>query len=359
LREKASMSTTKLGSLYSIVRTYALKGMLLEYPIYEDLSNSRNLGEMVDKLRPTIYGNVFGEPPKPLTSENLEKIFLTSLIDTEYSLIKYIPRAVFLEKYFLRHIFRNLKIILKARALGTPYEEVSPKINLRAEEHLKMRDLVVKALVEKELEATVETLRNTLMYRDLLNALEIYQKEKDPLIFETSLDRSFYEQLFYAIKKMRRDERKPLESLLAYEIDGYILTAALRSKLWNLTPAEARKFMLSSGVRINGRMIERMVQAANIEEVLRELEDTYYEDLLKIIDLSQPLRTVISIESWFKEESIKKAKKTFLQDIFKLAIIYSFIKLKEVEVKNLSAIAFGIEYGLTSSEILENVKRII
>jgi V/A-type H+-transporting ATPase subunit C len=333
--------------------------MLLDYSIYEDLSNSRNLGEMVDKLRPTIYGNVLGEPPKPLTSENLEKIFQTSLIDTEYSLIKYIPRAVFLETYFLRHIYRDLKIILKARALGTPYEEVSPKINLRAEEHLKMRDLVIKALVEKELESTVGTLRGTPMYRDLLNALEIYQKEKDPLVFETSLDRSFYEQLFYAIKKMRRDERKPLESLLAYEIDGYILTAALRSRLWNLTPTEARRFMLSSGVRINGRMVERMVEATNTEEVLRELEETCYGSLLKIVDLSQPARTVTSIESWFKEESVRKAKKIFLQDIFKLAVIYSFIKLKEVEVRNLSAIAFGIEYGLTSSEILGNVKRII
>jgi len=353
------MSTTKLGSLYSIVRSYALKGMLLEHSIYEDLSNSRNLGEMVDKLRATIYGNVLVEPPKPLTSENLEKIFQTSLIDIEYSLVKYIPKAIFLETYFLRHIYRNLKIILKARALGTPYEEVSPKINLRAEEHLKIRDLVVKALVEKELENTVEALRGTPMYRDLSNTLEIYQKTKDPLIFETSLDRSFYEQLFNSLKKMKRDERKPLRSLLAYEIDGYIVTTALRSRLWNLTPAEARKFMLSSGVKIDGKEIERIVQATNIEEIFRELEDSYYKDLLKIVDLSQPLRTVTSIESWFKEESIKKAKKTFLQDIFKLAIVYSFIKLKEVEVRNLSAIAFGIEYGLTSSQILENIRRVI
>lgn len=353
------MSTTKLGSLYSIVRSYALKGMLLEYPVYEDLSNSRNLGEMVDKLRPTIYGNVLVEPPKPLTSENLEKIFQTSLIDIEYSLLKYIPKAIFLETYFLRHVYRNLKIILKARALGTPYEEVSPKINLKAEEHLKIRDLVVKALVEKELEDTVEALRGTPMYRDLSNTLEIYQKTKDPLIFETSLDRSFYEQLFNSLKKMKRDERKPLRSLLAYEIDGYIVTTALRSRLWNLTPAEARKFMLSSGVKIDGKKSERIVQATNIEEVIRELEDSYYKDLLKNVDLSQPLRTVTSIESWFKEESIKKAKKTFLQDIFKLAIVYSFIKLKEVEVRNLSAIAFGIEYGLTSSEILENIRRVI
>lgn len=353
------MLTTKLNSLYSIVRSYALKGMLLEYSIYEDLSNSKSLGEMVDKLRPTIYGNVLTDPPKPLTSENLEKIFQTNLIDVEYSLIRYIPRAVVLEAYFLRHVYRNLKTILKARALGIPYEEITPKINLRAEEHLKIRDLIVKALVEKDLKTTIETFKETQIYPDLQGALKVYEKEKDPLIFETSLDRSFYENLLNALKKTKKDERGPLRLLLAYEIDGYILTAFLRSRLWNLTPAEIRKFMLSSGIMINNKKIEKIIQATNMEEFLRELEESYYEDLLKIVDPYNPLKTITLIESWFKEESIKKAKKAFLQDIFKLAILYSFIKLKEVEIRNLTAIAFGVEYGLTSSEILETVKKVI
>lgn len=353
------MSATKLSSLYSIVRSYALKGMLLEYSTYEDLSNSKNLLEMVDRLRTTIYGTVLVEPPKPLNAENLEKIFQTNLIDVEHSLIKYVPKAGFLESYFLRHLYRNIKTILKARAIGTPYEEITRKINLRAEEYLKIRDLVVKALAEKDLESTVEALRNTPFYKNVQDALEIYQKEKDPLIFDTFLDRSFYERLLGSLKKMKRDERKSLQSLLAYDIDGYIITAVLRSRVWNLTPAETRKFMPSSGIKINGRKIEKMIQAANIEEILSELKDTVYEDVLRNIDTSSMLSTITSIESWFKEEVIKKARKTFLQEIFKLAVIYSFIKLKEVEVRNLSGIAFGVEYGLTSSQILENVRRTI
>ncbi len=353
------MSATKLSSLYSIVRSYALKGMLLEYSTYEDLSNSKNLEEMIDRLRTTIYSVVLVESPKPLNAESLEKIFQTNLIDVEYSLIKYVPKARFLESYFLRHLYRNVKTILKARAVGTPYEEIARKINLRAEEYLKIRDLVVKALAEKDLESTVETLRGTPFYKDVQDALEIYLREKDPLIFETFLDRSFYERLLSSLKKMKRDERKPLQSLLAYDVDGYIITAVLRSRVWNLTPAEARKFMLSSGIKINGKKIEKMIQAASIEEILSELKDTIYEDVLKNIDASNMLRTIAFIESWFKDEVIKKARKAFLQEIFKLAVIYSFIKLKEVEVRNLSGIAFGIEYGLTSSQILENVRRTV
>lgn len=353
------MSAIKLSSVYSIARSYALRGMLLEYTTYEDLSNSRNLREVIDRLRTTIYGNLLAEPPTPLNAENLERTFQSNLIDVEYSLIEYVPKAEFLEAYFLRHLYRNIKTILKARASGISYEEISRKINLRAEEHLKVRDLVVKALAEKELESSVEALRGTPMYKDLQNALGVYLKEKDPLVFETSLDRSFYEQLLNSIKKMKRDERKPLLSLLAYEVDGYLITAALRSKIWNLTPAETRRFMLPSGVRVDGKKIEKIVQATSPEEIFEELRDTEYEDFLKVIDASNLLGAIISIESWFKEEIIKKARKTFLQDIFKLAVIYSFIKLKEVEVRNLSAIAFGIEYGLTPSQILENIEKVI
>ncbi|MEM1776264.1 MAG: hypothetical protein QW079_04990, partial [Nitrososphaerota archaeon] len=58
----------KLGKLYPIVKSYALKGMLLEYSTYEELAKSRTLEEFLEKLRPTIYGQYITEIPKPLTS---------------------------------------------------------------------------------------------------------------------------------------------------------------------------------------------------------------------------------------------------------------------------------------------------
>ena len=42
-------------------------------------------------------------------------------------------------------------MILKGKALGKSYEKLLPKINLRAEELVGRRDLVVKALVAQDL----------------------------------------------------------------------------------------------------------------------------------------------------------------------------------------------------------------
>ncbi|MEN2974120.1 MAG: V-type ATPase subunit [Candidatus Caldarchaeales archaeon] len=353
------MSSVKLGKYYSIARSYALKGMLLEFSIYEDLARSKNLEEFVDRLRTTVYGQALTEAPKPLNSENLEKIFERDLIDVEYSLIRYMSKAKFLETYFLRYAYKNLKLILKAKAQLTTYEEVYSKINLRAEEHLRIRDLIVKALAEKDLETAIKTLEGTPIYRDLEFALEVYGREKDLQVFETSLDRSFYENLLQSIKFVDRDEKKPLKSLIAYEIDGYLVTTALRSRFWNLTPAETRRFMIQSGIKLDSKKLERMIQATKIDEVLMVLEDTDYQRIIGMVDPSQILKTINIVDSWFREELIKRAKRTFLENIFSQAVVYSFIKLKEIEVRNLSALAFGIEYGLPPSEILANVKRVI
>ena len=63
-----------------------------------------------------------------------------------------------LSAYFLKHVTWNLKIVLKGKALGKSYDELLPKINLRAEELLGRRDIVVKALVSKTLDEAIGAL---------------------------------------------------------------------------------------------------------------------------------------------------------------------------------------------------------
>ncbi|MEM1776357.1 MAG: V-type ATPase subunit, partial [Nitrososphaerota archaeon] len=183
-------------------------------------------------------------------------------------------------------------------------------------------------------------------------------KEKDPLVFEVFLDRYFYENILSELKKINRDERKSLSEIVTYELDCYLITASLRAKMCGLTSAEMRKFMLPQGINLSKKDVEKLIQAMKIEEVLGEISKTVYEDVLRNIDTSKPVLLVDSVEKWFRERLLKTVRKTFLESIFKQAVILSFIKLKEFEVKNLSAISFGIEYNIPVSEIMENVAKI-
>ena len=103
--------------------------------------------------------------------------------------------ARIIKAYFVKHITWNLKMILKGKALGKSYDELLPKINLRAEELVGRRDLVVKALVSKTLEEAVSTLAGSEFAEDVTKAAAIYKDKGDVRIFDVYLDHVFYHDL--------------------------------------------------------------------------------------------------------------------------------------------------------------------
>ena len=57
------MSRTK--NVYASVKSYSQRGKLLRREDYQTLSESRNLDELVTRMRNTIYEKVVADAPKP------------------------------------------------------------------------------------------------------------------------------------------------------------------------------------------------------------------------------------------------------------------------------------------------------
>ena len=72
----------------------------------------------------------------------------------------------------------NLKLILKGKVLGKSQEEIEPHINLHAEELIKQRDVILKALVAKDLEETVASLSGTVFGEEIAKAVAAYNDTK-------------------------------------------------------------------------------------------------------------------------------------------------------------------------------------
>lgn len=345
-----------VGNLFSIVRAYGLRGLLISQRLYEDLIASKDLDELAEKLRPTLYGRCLKELQRPVRLEALEKALKTCAVEDEYRLIHEIPKPGALEAYFTRHLYRNLKIVLKRKALGE--EAVPTSICLRAEELLHLRDIVVKAMAEKTLRDAAEALKHTPLSSEVLHAVELYEQEEDILVFDTVLDGAFYRRLLGSFKKTPRGERGSLRRVMAPEIDGYLVLAILRSMAWGLTPAETRKFLVEEGVEINKKALQQMLKAEKPKEVLKPLMPTTYWKKLEKISAESFLEMAISAEKIFKEIELERVRQAFLRDIFKLSVVYSIIKLREEEVRNLSAIAFGISHKIQPQEIFQSLSKI-
>lgn len=350
---------SKPGKLYSIVRSYGLRGLLIPKRLYPDLVSSRSLEELVEKLRPTLYSECLKQLPKPITSLSLEKALKSCAIEDEYKLLRALPKPGALEEYFSRHLYRNLKHVLKGKALGMGAEEVAAALCLRAEELLRIRDLVVKALAEESLEEAVEALRDTPLHREAEAAAELYAREEDPLAIDVALDAAFYKRLMRGLEKTPRADRRSLRRLIAPEIDGYLVSAVLRSMGWELTPAEARRFLLEEGVELSKNHVERMLQAESPKEVLKVLEPTGYARALTGLSAESPMGLAAEVEERFREVQVERSRKAFMRDVFKLSVIYAVVRLREEEVRNLTAIAFGIENSLSPNVIMDSLSEVV
>ena len=70
------LSNSSMSDLtYSVVKAYAKKGSLLSRPELENLVESKNLDELVNKLRTTAYKEEVGKIEQPYSPIKLELAF--------------------------------------------------------------------------------------------------------------------------------------------------------------------------------------------------------------------------------------------------------------------------------------------
>ena len=179
------MSASK--NVYASVKSYSKRGKLLKKEDFQTLAESRDLDELMIRIKNTVYADAVAEVEKPYTSQNIESALRSHLADIHYEISKTAGGGI-LDAYYLKFIISNLKQILKGKVLGKSQEEIETHINLHAEELIKQRDIVIKALVAKDLEETVANLNQTEFGEDIAKAAALYADKKSLQIFDTYFD---------------------------------------------------------------------------------------------------------------------------------------------------------------------------
>ncbi|MEM3183268.1 MAG: V-type ATPase subunit [Nitrososphaerota archaeon] len=340
---------------YVIGKSYGIKGKLLSYAMLEELASSKNLDELVEKLRPTDYGPYVSNLPRPLKPISIELALRRRLIEVHFDMAMKSKNAAIIQAYYMKYLTSNLKTILKGKALGKSYEELLELVDFRAEELVKRRDIVVKAMAAKDLAEAVKSLSGTKFSDVAYLAFEVYEKEKDLAVFDTAMDKAYFSEVLEGFSKLRFAERKRVRQIVAVDVDGYMVLAIMRSKLWGLTVAEIRRFLLDKAVNISRDVINMMVEAESIPDILHILEEkTPYTSMLPELPTSG-VAIIRALEEAFEKLSLERASEAFLRDIFSVSVPLALLRLKELEVRNISIIAAGIAEGLSASRILQRV----
>jgi V/A-type H+-transporting ATPase subunit C len=356
--------------IFGTVKSFATKGTLLNRETLTMLAESRDLDELVIRLKNTRYVDTLAKLQKPYTAVAVEGALKEDLVNFHSSLANIAEGSELINAYFIRYVVWNLKLVLKAKALAKQYEEIVPYVNMRAEELLGRRDVIVKALVAKDLDESVASLAGSEFAEDAQSAVNVYKEVRDIQVFDTYLDHTFYRMLARALMAHWRDT--DVKSIVIPEVDAYNVLSILRAKLWSLDPEQIKRLIVSKAPSIDlyrpggsilplnpvrlptvtQENIQRMISAESIRDAISELTNTVYRNVVP--EYKGDIDTIAALEQNFEALLYKKYLLTF-NSMFKHATMIAALKLKALEVRNLTSIATGVEQKIPADVIMKRL----
>jgi V/A-type H+/Na+-transporting ATPase subunit C len=341
------------AKIFGTVLSHGLKGRMLTKSELQTLAEARDMEELVTRMKNTVYLDAFAKLTKPYTAEKIEGALKEYLVNAHAKMVNITGGSGILNAYFVKYITWDLKIVLKGKALGKSYEELLPKVNLRAEELVGRRDIIVKALVAKNLEEAVAAISGSEFGEDAAKAAAVYKEKGDLRIFDTYLDHVFYHDLGRA---MTAESQSPdVKKVASTDIDSYNVLAVLRGKFWGLNTGDINDLIVSTTPKVTRDTLQKMINIEKISEAIGELSSTVYNEIIPQA-AANDIDAIMQLESSFEAIGLKRVIGSF-RTMFSVGIMLGALKLMMIEVRNLSAIASGIEQKVPTETIASRLIR--
>ncbi len=339
------------GKIFGTVLSHGMKGRMLTKNELQTLAEARDIEELVTRMKNTVYLDVLSKLTKPYTAEKIEGALREYLVNNHVKMVSIAGGSGVLNAYFVKYLTWNLKLILKGKALGKSYEELVPKINLRAEELVGRRDTVVKALVAKNLEEAVAALAGSEFGEDAAKAAAAYKDKGDLRLFDIYIDHVFYRDLGRAL---RIESQSPeVKNIVAVDIDSYNILAVLRGKYWNLSQNDIDDLIVATTSKVPRDTLQKMINIEKVSEAIAELGNTVYKDIIPQ-SATDDINAIMQLEASFESLQSKKVISSF-RTMFSVGIMVAALKLMMIEVRNLAAIASGVEQKVPTESIMTNL----
>ena len=344
---------------YVGTKAFALRGTLLDTSTVQKLAESVSLEEMVNRLRSTPYADNLTSLSPPYSARRIELTLRERLAVVHHSATQGAGRYKILQLYYLKNIAWDLKLALKARALGRGYEETVEYLDMKAEELVGRRDLIVKVLSAKDVNEAVTMLSGTEFFTDVEKAMSAYASKGEIRFFDVYIDHAVLSAISkeYSLNPKLYSARAAnvngVSEMAALDVDAYNVLSVLRAKLWGLTEAEVQELIIIPTKRVALSTLNSMAGADSVSEAVKMIESSYRFSMQgpqgdeELIDV---------VEDGFAKEMRDTANLAFVWQGLSPGTILGLIKLLEFEVSNLAAIAIGVEAGMDPKKILSKLR---
>jgi len=348
------------SGIYVGTKAHALRGTLMDRPALEKLAESTSLEEFVNRLRGTAYSESLTELATPYTARNIELLLRERLAEVHYSLMSTAGKYRIFGLYYLRYIGWDLKTALKAKALDKQYEETMEYIDMRAEELVGRRDLIVKVLAAKDVNEAVSLLSGSEFSEDVAKALAAYSTKGEARVFDVYIDHAVlsaiskeYASNYKVYSSYRSTDVAGVGDMVSVDIDAYNTLAVLRAKLWDLPEEDVQSLIITPTYRVTGSQLARMAGTDSVQEAVKSVAESY-QDIPQGAQSDEAL--VDGVEETFTLKMKETAGRSFVWQGLGVSTALALVKLLEFEISNLATIAIGIEANIEPSTVLAKLR---
>ncbi len=345
---------------YVGTKAFALRGSLLDAPTVQKLAEATSLEELVNRLRSTQYSDSLASLSPPFTARKLELALRERLAKVHNSVVAGAGKYRILELYYLRHIAWDLKVALKSKALNKPYEETLEYIDMKAEELVGRRDLIIKVLSAKDVNEAVSLLAGTEFAGDVERALSSFSSRGEVRFFDVFIDHAVlsaiskeYSTNHALYASPRATDVAGVGDIVAADIDSYNVLSVLRSKLWTLSEVETNSLVISPTHKVTLATLNRMTSSESVSEAVK----LSGRPLASSGQGSKGDEQLIDeVEDGFASETKETAAKAFVWQGLSPGTALALVRLLEFEVGNLAAIAIGVEARMDPKTIISKLR---
>jgi vacuolar-type H+-ATPase subunit C/Vma6 len=330
---------------YANTRLRVMKSQLLSESELESFTRAKNLDDFVDALKQTHYNEVFSGMEN-VDEYEVEKVLRLDLLQTIRKVTYIVPPSCepFVETLARKYEFSLIKQVLNSQAGKVSAEAIEAKLPVGGSEDLFSKGF--EEMITKIISLSIADIA-TLLKRRYPDLDDFLGEPKDKLAIFLALDQYYFASMRKAIGAFSGQDRKTAAMLAALETDCANIMMLFRATARGYDPM---KFMIPG----KGHYLKIMSKyvANDVEGVMRKLSSTRYGRVL-----AEPFALYAKTKSFFPMELalkmyiVKQSRLIMARHPFSIDYMLGYVKLKEMEVEDLTAICVSIGEKMPAEKI--------
>jgi V/A-type H+-transporting ATPase subunit C len=332
---------------YAQSKTRAMKSRLLNHDDWHYLLRMRNIDDIFRYLSATDYGLFLSGLSAAATDSRSISLSLHDCLFKDYTkIIKALPpsRAMVLYALLTRYEAENIKTLLRGIWQGSARMSVRPLLYRLG----TLSRLPTEALLEtRQIPDAVDLLKQTVYHAPLVHALALFRTQDRLFPLEMAVDMASFRLLHDRIDSLGGADRNTAAWLAGVFVDGINLSWLVRFRTaYGLSPEEIINYSLPHGHLITLKDIGNLTRISNLPTFLDNLPHPYNSALESVQQWNQ-------IHPFFQTWLVAELYRMFRKNPFHIGLPFSYMLLKEMEVKALEGLVSAIEAGESFEGILQ------